>query len=159
MSSARTRIRLLVTGTTVDGERAQGEGEDSSWAAWVAARDASAEAARIVLQRVSRKGNPESQPAVGLGYGEILRWFGPVSHDAVRRLIIEYAEQVLAAGSFVPPGPELQTLAWAPDAAPPRAAATGIGSTRAVNAGVAQARAANNGAVEAGATKIGRAHV
>jgi cobaltochelatase CobN len=142
VSSAPTRIRLLVAGISADGEHpssatgaglsgVQGEGpswatslgasgsrgEGHSWAAWVSARDASAQAARIVLQRVSRKGNPESQPAAGLGYGETLRWFGPITDDAARRLIVEYAEQVLAAGSFLPPGVQLQDLAWAPDAA------------------------------------------
>ena len=145
MSSAPTRIRLLLSGVTADGE------SQFAWAAWVAARDASAQGARIVLQRVSRKGNPESQPAAGLGYGETLRWFGPIIDDAARRLIIEYAEQVLAAGSFPPPGVELQALAWAPDAAPPHAAsavsvgaggAGGTGSVHAANAGVLHVGAA-----------------
>jgi cobaltochelatase CobN len=135
VSSAPTRIRLLLAGATI------ADGESPSWAAWLTARDASAQAARIVLQRVSRKGNPESQPAVGLGYSETLRWFGPVADDAARRLIIEYAEQVLAAGSFLPPRVELQPLAWAPDAEPPRAAYAGVTQAGAANAaGIAPGR-------------------
>ncbi len=105
MSSAPSRIRLLLAAVTT--------AEDPSWAAWLTARDASTYAARIVLQRVSHKGNPESQPAVGLGYGETLRWFGPVGDATARGLIIEYAEQILAADSFLPPEGELQALGWA----------------------------------------------
>ncbi|MBV8806668.1 MAG: cobaltochelatase subunit CobN, partial [Sinobacteraceae bacterium] len=101
MSSATTRIRLLVPVSTA---------EDPSWVAWLAVRDASAQAPRIVLQRVAPRPDLELQPAVGLGYGESLRWLGPVAGDSVRRLVIEYAEQVLAAGSFPPLGAELQQM-------------------------------------------------
>src|SRR5882724_7673441 len=103
VSSSPTRIRLLVAASTA---------EDPSWAAWLAARDASAQASRIVLQRVSRKGELASQPAVGLGFGESLRWFGPVCDDDARRLVVEYAEQVLAAGSFPVMGAGLRGIAW-----------------------------------------------
>ncbi|HWM70018.1 MAG TPA: cobaltochelatase subunit CobN [Steroidobacteraceae bacterium] len=119
MSSAPTRIRILLAAVTA---------EDPTWAAWLAARDASAEASRIVLQRVSRKGNSESQPAVGLGYGETLRWFGPVADAAARGMVLQYAAQVLAAGSIVPPGVELQALAWEADAAASATAGTGVGA-------------------------------
>jgi cobaltochelatase CobN len=108
VSAGPTRIRLLLAGVTSTTQDA-----GSAWGAWVAARDASAQAARIVLQRVSRTDNPETQPAVGVGYGESLRWFGPVADDAARWLIVGYAEQVLAADSLLPPGPELQALTWA----------------------------------------------
>jgi cobaltochelatase CobN len=101
VSSPPTRIRLLVAASTA---------EDPSWAAWLAVRDASAQASRIVLQRVSRKGDPETQPPVGLGFGESLQWFGPVNDDDARRLVVAYAEQALAAGSFPPLGTELQTM-------------------------------------------------
>ena len=120
LSSAPTRIRLLLSAVTA---------EDSSWAAWLAARNASAQAARIVLQRVSRRGNSESQPAVGLGYGETLRWFGPVANAVARGLIIEYAEQVLAAGSFPALGAELQALAWAAGVTGPPIPAAPPGAT------------------------------
>jgi cobaltochelatase CobN len=114
VSSAPARIRLLLATTAAD---------DPSWAAWLAARDASVLAAQIVLQRVSRKGKPESQSAVGLGYGESLRWFGPVADASARALVIEYAEQVLAAGSFPLASKELQALAWAEGTAGPPSAA------------------------------------
>jgi cobaltochelatase CobN len=103
VSAAPTRIRLLLSAVTA---------EDPAWAAWQADKRASPQAARIVLQRVSPKSGPE--PAVGLGYGETLRWFAPVADAAARRSIIEYAEQVLAAGKFVPLGPALQPLAFDP---------------------------------------------
>jgi cobaltochelatase CobN len=106
VSAAPTRIRLLLAAVTA---------EDPAWAAWQADKDVSPQAARIVLQRVSRKTGPE--PAVGLGYGETLRWFAPIADAAARRLIIEYAEQVLAAGAFVPPGEALQPLSFDPSSA------------------------------------------
>lgn len=120
VSSAPTRIRLLLAAVTA---------EDPAWAAWRAAKDASPRAARIVLQRVSRKSGPE--PAVGVGYGETLRWFGPVADATTRGLIIEYAEQVLGADAFVAPGVELQALAFDPAMAPgpslaPNSARSGI---------------------------------
>jgi cobaltochelatase CobN len=119
VSSAPVRIRLLVAASTA---------EDPSWVAWLAARDASPQASRIVLQRVSRKGDSGSQPAVGLGLAENLRWFGPVDGDDGRRSIIEYAEQALAAGSFPPLGAELQTKAWSVGTAKPAGAAGGAGA-------------------------------
>jgi cobaltochelatase CobN len=106
VSTAPTRIRLLLAAVTA---------EDPAWAAWQADKDVSPQAARIVLQRVSGKTGPE--PAVGLGYGETLRWFAPIGDAASRRLIIEYAEQVLAAAKFVPPGAALQPLSFDPSSA------------------------------------------
>ena len=103
MSSASTRVRLLLAAITA---------EDRAWADWQAAKDASPHAARIVLQRVARKSGPE--PAVGVGYGETLRWFGPVADDASRRLIVKYAEQVMDAGAFVSPGTAIQSLEFNP---------------------------------------------
>src|SRR4030088_948868 len=98
VSPPPTRMRLLVAASAAEGP---------SWAAWLAARDASTHASRIVLQRVSRKGDLGSQPAVGLGFAESLQWFGPVDGDGGRRLVIDYAEQALAAGSFPPLGTAL----------------------------------------------------
>ena len=136
MSSAPARIRLLLATTAAD---------DPSWAAWLAARDASVLAAQIVLQRVSRKGKPESQSAVGLGYGESLRWFGPVADASTRALIIEYAEQVLAAGSFPLAAKELQALAWdAPARAGGAAIETGRSSPVAVTLAAAASETAAN---------------
>jgi cobaltochelatase CobN len=121
VSAAPSRIRLLLAGVAASAQEV-----DSSWAAWVAARDASAQSARIVLQRVSRTDNPESQPAAGVGYGETLRWFGPITDNAARRLIIEYAEQVLAAGSFPPPASALKALVRAADGSGPSSGRSGI---------------------------------
>ncbi|MFL6600070.1 MAG: cobaltochelatase subunit CobN [Steroidobacteraceae bacterium] len=104
MSSPPPRIRLLIAASTA---------EDASWAAWLAARDASTQASRIVVQRVSPKGALPAQPSVGLGFGETLRWFGPVDDGEGRRLIIEYAEQVLDAGAFPPLGAQLQAMSAA----------------------------------------------
>jgi len=132
VSSAPARIRLLLAAITA---------EDPAWAAWQAHKDASPQAARIVLQRVSRKSGPE--PAVGIGYGETLRWFGPIADAAVRGLIIEYAERVLAAGTFVPPGVELQALAFDPSALPRNGSAVGMSPNNAVTVGASQADAAD----------------
>jgi len=117
VSSPPTRIRLLVAAGTV---------EDPSWAAWLAARDASNQASRIVLQRVSRKGELSAQPAVGLGFGETLQWFGPVDDDGGRRLIVEYAERVLEAGAFPPLGTELRAMGSTGSQAATAATRTGI---------------------------------
>jgi len=120
MSPPPTRIRLLVAASTA---------EDPSWVAWVAARDASACASGIALQRVSRKGvaggDVASQPTVGIGFAETLRWFGPVNGEDERRLIVEYAERVLANGAFPELNPELQRMVWAERTAPAGAADRG----------------------------------
>src|SRR4051812_14796186 len=94
-----------------------------------------------MLQRVSRKSGPE--PAVGIGYGETLRWFGPIADAAARGLLIEYAERVLAAGAFVPPGVELQALAFDPAALSGNGSAVGRSSNNAVAVGASQADAAD----------------
>jgi cobaltochelatase CobN len=104
--SAPGRIRILVAAATA---------AEPAWTAWQSVRDSSPNAKRMVLQRISRKGNAGQQPAVGLGYGENLRWFGPVAGDGERRLILAYAQEVLAAEEFPPPGPELRELAWLPE--------------------------------------------
>jgi cobaltochelatase CobN len=86
-----SRIRILVADDGVD---------ESGWAAWQAAHRASAHSARIVLQRVIRSGSTEASHAVGLGYGETLRWFGPIDDAEKRRLTFEYAGAVLEKGEF-----------------------------------------------------------
>src|SRR4030088_2256602 len=120
VSPPPTRMRLLVAASAA---------EDPSWAAWLAARDASTQASRIVLQRVSRKGDLGSQPAVGLGFGESLRWFGPIDDDPGRRVVIAYEEQARGAGSFPPLGAELQAVAWVAGAAGDGSAAGGAGAS------------------------------
>jgi len=139
VSLASARIRLLLAAIAAG---------DPAWAAWQADKDASPQAARIVLQRVSRKSGPE--PAVGLGYGETLRWFGPIADAAARGLIIEYAERVLAAGAFVPPGVELQALAFDPSALPGNGSAVGMSPNNAAAVGVFQPSAAPGAAVMRG---------
>jgi len=125
VSSPPTRIRLLLAAIVA---------EDPAWAAWQAAKHASPEAARIVLQRVSRKRGPE--PAVGVGYGETLRWFAPVADAPTRSLIIEYAERVLAAGALVAPRVEVEALAFDP-ASVRRDAESQRGTGAAVRNGIA----------------------
>ncbi|MET0497404.1 MAG: hypothetical protein ABW106_03920, partial [Steroidobacteraceae bacterium] len=100
------RIRVLVA--TPDDTTGAGD----SWANWQAARAASNRAEQMVLQRVSRAGEIDPLRSVGLGYGEVLRWFGPVADDKARRLILDYAAAVLDAGAFPLPSTELQRLAW-----------------------------------------------
>jgi hypothetical protein len=95
VNSKPSRIRLLVVMNAVD---------DESWRDWLAAREASPRAAQIALQRVFRDNDAKSQHAVGVGYGERLRWFGPIDTASKRRLTIIYAGTVLDRGNFPPPG-------------------------------------------------------
>ena len=74
--------------------------EDAAWQDWQAARQASSHGARMALQRVIRGGGSGPRFAVGLGYGETLRWFAPIDGPGERRLIIEYAAAVLDADGF-----------------------------------------------------------
>jgi cobaltochelatase CobN len=92
-SSKPSRIRILVVTHGVD---------DESWEDWQAARQASVHASRIVLQRVTRSAGASDRFAVGLGYRETLRWFGPIDDADKRRLTIEYAGAVLDADDFPP---------------------------------------------------------
>jgi cobaltochelatase CobN len=85
--------------------------DDLSWQDWQAARQASPHAARIVLQRVFRNEEAHDPCAVGLGYGETLRWFGPVDDGDMRRLTIEYAGAVLDADGFPAAASPLPALA------------------------------------------------
>ena len=90
-----SRIRLLVVMNAVDEE---------SWQDWLSARGASPHASQIALQRVYRDDDAQMRHAVGLGYGETLRWFGPIDTDGKRRLTMEYAGAVLDRGGFPPTG-------------------------------------------------------
>jgi len=65
---------------------------------------------RMALQRISAAAGSDRAEAVGLGYGETLRWFAPVVTEAQRQLILQYAQEVLAAGEFPPLGPQLQRM-------------------------------------------------
>jgi cobaltochelatase CobN len=100
-SSTPSRIRILIASHTMD---------DVAWRDWQDARQASAHASRIVLQRVNRSAADEPL-TVGLGYGEVLRWFGPIDDPPKRRLIIEYASAVLNVGDFPPIAGALAELA------------------------------------------------
>ncbi len=103
MIAKRIRVLVATANDTDDGE---------SWAQWQAARAASNRAGQMVLQRVSRAGENDPRRAVGLGYGESLRWFGPVDDAGTRRLIVDYAAAILDADAFPAPTTELQRLAW-----------------------------------------------
>ena len=90
-----SRIRLLVS---------LPESDARSWQDWRSAHEASKNAAQIALQRVEH-GRRETLDgdAVGLGYGETLRWFGPINDAQTRRIVLEYAAKVLDGGSFPQP--------------------------------------------------------
>src|SRR5258708_5701310 len=108
-SSRQSRIRILVATHGVDG---------ASWEDWQSARQASAHASRIALQRVVR-GDARDLNAVGLGYGETLRWFGPIDDADKRRLTIEDASAVLDADDFPTVATALSGLAHSCAAAAP----------------------------------------
>jgi cobaltochelatase CobN len=80
--------------------------DEESWRDWLAARQASPHVSKIALQRVFRASDLSAQErhAVGLGFGETLRWFGPIDTADKRRLTITYAAAVLDRGSFPPAG-------------------------------------------------------
>ncbi len=91
-SSAKpSRIRLLVCMHGLD---------EIAWQDWRTAREDSAYAARIALQRVDRAEESRTAGVVGLGFGERLRWFGPIDDAQARRVAIDYAAAVLDAGDF-----------------------------------------------------------
>jgi cobaltochelatase CobN len=94
-NSKPPRIRILVSTHGAD---------ETGWEDWQVARQASARAGRIALQRVSRGEQGHRRYSVGIGYGETLRWFGPIDDESKRRLAIEYACAVLDAEGF-PDGP------------------------------------------------------
>jgi cobaltochelatase CobN len=94
--SKPSRVRILVASPGAD---------EADWEDWQRAWQASPHAARIALQRVSR-GEEGRRYSVGVGYGETLRWFGPIDDGTKRRLTVQYAGAVLDADGF-------------PDAAPP----------------------------------------
>lgn len=102
------RIRILIAAETVD---------EAAWADWQTAQRASRAAARIVLQRVMPNGAARAACTVGLGYGETLRWFGPVNDPDKRRSILDFAAAVLDAAGFAGAGTPPPGLAAA-DAAP-----------------------------------------
>src|ERR1700682_4099497 len=116
-NSRPSRIRLLVATHGAD---------DETWEHWQAARQASPHASRIALQRVFRNDEARDPRAVGLGYGETLRWFGPIDDADKRRLTIEYAGAVIDADGFPPaaPPPALASRAAAGDA--PASSTAGI---------------------------------
>jgi cobaltochelatase CobN len=101
-NSRPSRIRILVATHGVD---------DESWEHWQAARQASPHASRIALQRVFRNDEARDLCAVGLGFGETLRWFGPIDDADKRCLTIEYAGAVLDADGFPPAVSPLPALA------------------------------------------------
>src|ERR1700736_6090215 len=90
-NSRPSRIRILVATHGADND---------TWEHWQAARQASPHASRIALQRVFRNDEARDPRAVGLGYGETLRWFGPIDDADKRRLTIEYAGAVIDADGF-----------------------------------------------------------
>ncbi len=71
----------------------------------------------MALQRVFRGGDAGPRSAVGLGYGETLRWFAPIDGPSARRLVIEYAAAVLDADGFPAAPAALAALACVAPAA------------------------------------------
>jgi cobaltochelatase CobN len=67
----------------------------------------------MALQRVVRAGGTSPRCAVGVGYGETLRWFAPIDGPEQRRMIIEYAEAVLDADGFPEPFAALAAVSCA----------------------------------------------
>jgi cobaltochelatase CobN len=98
------RVRLLIAAQRDD---------EVAWQDWQAARQANPRGSRMALQRVERAGGTGPRFAVGLGYGETLRWFAPIDGPERRRMIIEYAGAVLDADGFPDPPAALTDVACA----------------------------------------------
>jgi cobaltochelatase CobN len=103
------RVRILIAAQTDVAQR----DDDVAWQDWQAARQASPNGPRMALQRVVRAGGTSPRCAVGLGYGETLRWFAPIDGPQRRRMIIEYAGAVLDADGFPAPPAALAAVACA----------------------------------------------
>lgn len=86
--------------------------DDQIWSDWQTARQESAHASRIAIQRVTRTEDAHGPWAVGFGYGEMLRWFGPINDAQRRRLAIGYAGAILDADGFTAVFPGMAELAW-----------------------------------------------
>src|ERR1700678_677959 len=112
-TSSPSRIRILVAAPSdgVQPEEAQRD-DDAAWQDWQAARRSSTRGTRMALQRVFR-GGEGLRVAVGLGYGETLRWFAPIDGADKRRMIIEYAGTILDADGFPEPPAALAAVAFA----------------------------------------------
>jgi cobaltochelatase CobN len=87
------------------------EVDDQIWEDWQSARRASPYASRIAIQRIIRRDGAHGACAVGFGYGETLRWFGPIDDAQRRRLALEYAGAVLDADGFSAAVPAMVALA------------------------------------------------
>jgi cobaltochelatase CobN len=85
---------------------------DLVWDDWQAARQQSAYSSRIAIQRISRGADAHGAWAVGFGYGEMLRWFGPIDDAGRRRLAVDYAGAVLEADGFSAIVPAMAALAY-----------------------------------------------
>ena len=114
------RVRILIAAQKDVAER----DDDVVWQDWQAARLASAGGPRMALQRVVRAGGAGPRFAVGVGYGETLRWFAPIDGPERRRMIIEYADAVLHADGFPDP-PAALAEAACPAAPMPAAPVSG----------------------------------
>ena len=101
------RVRILVAMHSLDA---------AVWTDWQTAKQASAHPAAIVLQRVSRAADANGGFGAAIGFGESLRWFGPIDDAGKRRMIIAYADAVLDAGQFPEPQAALAGLAHAQEA-------------------------------------------
>src|SRR6202522_1347757 len=117
-TSSPSRIRILVAAPSDAGQPGEAHRDrDAAWQDWQAARRSSTRGTRMVLQRVFR-GGEGLRLAVGLGYGETLRWFAPIDDPDKRRMIIEYAGAVLDADGFPEPPAALAAAACAAEPVP-----------------------------------------
>jgi len=117
MPTSAARIRLLIAHASAD--------KPASWGDWLALRATSVNARRIALQVVMR---PDCDAeAVGVGFGERLRWFSPVDDLHARRLIIDYADQVLQSGWVEVPEPLRALLRGASEPVGAQVGAVGSG--------------------------------
>jgi cobaltochelatase CobN len=93
-----SRVRLLLAADEKDAA--------SEWNQWQAEKSKTRRASDIAVQRVSKPPVGTALPAVGIGFNETLRWFGPVGGADMRKQVFEYAQRLLEEGAdaTLPPG-------------------------------------------------------
>jgi cobaltochelatase CobN len=97
-----SRVRLLVA---TDAEDAASE-----WNQWQEEKSKTGRDSAIALQRLSKAPAGVALPAIGIGFEETLRWFGPIGSADLRKQVLEYARRVLDEGSDAPLPPALQRI-------------------------------------------------
>jgi len=97
-----SRVRLLLATDEKDSA--------SEWSQWHAEKSKTRRASDIAVQRLSKAPVGMVLPAVGIGFNETLRWFGPVGDADLRKQVLDYAQRLLEEGAEASLPPDLQRI-------------------------------------------------